>query len=198
MLIRCEWANTSNKLYTQYHDEEWGVPVHDDTKLFEMLVLEGAQAGLSWETILKKSENYQKAFFNFDIHKCANITEQYERELLTNTGIVRNKLKISSVKTNAVVAQMIQQEYGSFDCYIWNYIHNVPMTPIYTSLTQIPVRSDLSDIISKDLKKRGMKFIGTTIIQAYMQAIGMVNSHTSDCFRHKEIREKYNGSRNNC
>jgi DNA-3-methyladenine glycosylase I len=187
MITRCEWLNTENFLYTQYHDTEWGVPVHNDQQLFEMLILEGAQAGLSWETVLKKRENYQKAFYNFDINQCAKITEQYEAMLLSNPGIIRNKLKIKSVKINAVVFIDIQKKYGTFDKYIWNFVQNKPLEPNYQTITSIPAKSEISDKISKDLKKLGMKFIGSTIIQAYMQAIGMINAHTTDCFRHKEV-----------
>jgi DNA-3-methyladenine glycosylase I len=187
MITRCEWLNTENFLYTQYHDTEWGVPVHNDQQLFEMLILEGAQAGLSWETVLKKRENYQKAFYNFDINQCSKITAQYEEMLLSNPGIIRNKLKIKSVKINAVVFIDIQKKYGTFDKYIWNFVQNKPLEPNYQTITSIPAKSEISDKISKDLKKLGMKFIGSTIIQAYMQAIGMINAHTTDCFRHKEV-----------
>lgn len=187
MIQRCEWLNTENVLYTKYHDLEWGVPVHNDQKLFEMLILEGAQAGLSWETILKKRENYQNAFFDFDIIKCSKITEHYEEMLLGNYGIVKNKLKIKSVKTNALAIMDIQKDYETFDNYLWSFVHHIPLHPNYTTIAEIPVKSDLSDQLSKDLKKKGMKFIGSTIIQAYMQAIGMINAHTTDCFRHKAI-----------
>jgi DNA-3-methyladenine glycosylase I len=187
MIQRCEWLNTENVLYTKYHDLEWGVPVHNDQKLFEMLILEGAQAGLSWETILKKRENYQNAFFDFDIIKCSKITEHYEERLLSNDGIIKNKLKIKSVKTNALAIMDIRKDYESFDNYLWSFVHHKPLHPNYTTIVEIPVKSDLSDQLSKDLKKKGMKFIGSTIIQAYMQAIGMINAHTTDCFRHKAI-----------
>ncbi len=187
MKTRCLWLNVNNTLYTQYHDTEWGVPVHDDTRLFEMLILEGAQAGLSWETILKKRDNYRNAFYGFDVRKCTAITEQDEAKLLTNEGIVRNRLKIASVRTNALAFSAIQKEYGSFDAYIWGFVHNRPINKQYKNLSAFETRDAVSDCISKDLKKRGMKFVGSTILYAYMQAIGMINAHTTECFRNKEI-----------
>lgn len=187
MKKRCAWLNTGNDLYTQYHDTEWGVPVHDERKLFEMLILEGAQAGLSWETILKKRENYRKAFFGFDIKKCSRISREYEEQLMLDSGIVRNALKVRSVRINALAFMEIQKEFGSFDSYIWNFTGNHPLNPGYRTLKDVPSKNDISDRISKDLKKRGMKFTGSTIIQAYIQAIGIINSHTTDCFRYSEI-----------
>lgn len=187
-LARCGWVNIQNERYVDYHDHEWGVPVHNDQKLFEMLILEGAQAGLSWETILKKRTNYQEAFDHFDI----DIVSQYDDEkiavLLLNEGIVRNRLKVSSAVTNAKVFKLIQAEFGSFDQYLWGYVNGMPINNKFKSLSEVPVKTELSDRISKDLKKRGMKFVGSTIIYAYMQAIGMVNDHTTNCFRHEEVK----------
>ncbi len=186
-ITRCAWLNPGNGPYTSYHDTEWGVPVHDDRKLFEMLVLEGAQAGLSWETILTKREGYRKAFFGFDIRACSSICEEYEFELLANAGIVRNRLKIASVRSNARAFIKIQESFGSFDEYIWAYVGNKPQQPCFTAISDIPTASELSITISKDLKAKGMKFVGATIIYAYMQAVGMINAHTTDCFRHSEL-----------
>ncbi|HEY1407215.1 MAG TPA: DNA-3-methyladenine glycosylase I, partial [Spirochaetota bacterium] len=166
---------------------EWGVPVHDDIRLFEMLILEGAQAGLSWETILKKRGNYRSAFKGFDPRKVARFGDKDVKSLMLNEGIVRNRLKIKSAIQNANVFLSIQKEFGSFDRFIWGYVHNVPVNPRYKSMQEIPVRDELSDQISKDLKKRGMSFVGSTIIYAFMQAIGMINAHTTDCFRHKKL-----------
>lgn len=187
-VIRCAWLNPEHEEYRHYHDEDWGAPVHDDRLLFEMLILEGAQAGLSWETILKKRANYQKAFYDFDIRKCSKITEDYEAKQLLNEGIIRNRLKVASVKTNALAFIEIQKEFGSFDAYLWAYVDGKQLDPKYQTLRDIPVTSDVSDAISKDLKKRGMKFIGSTIIQAYLQAVGVINAHTTDCFRYREIK----------
>lgn len=186
---RCPWLNVNNNLYTLYHDTEWGVPVHDDTRLFEMLILEGAQAGLSWETILKKRDNYRIAFHGFDVQRCTQITEKDESKLMTNEGIVRNRLKIASVRTNALAFSAIQKKYGSFNAYLWGFVHNSPINKRYKNLLAIETSDELSDCISRDLKKRGMKFVGSTIIYAYMQAIGMINAHTTDCFRNKEIED---------
>ena len=187
MKKRCRWVNPENELYTQYHDLEWGVPVHDDRKLFEMLMLEGAQAGLSWETVLKKRENYRKAFFSFDVRKVASLSEADEAALLQNEGIIRNRLKIKSAKLNALAFIEIQKEFGSFDSYIWKYVGGKAIDKKHAGLDGFPTKDGLSDEISKDLKKRGMKFVGSTIIYAYMQAVGLINAHTTDCYRHKEI-----------
>lgn len=186
---RCEWTNEKNDLYIRYHDEEWGVPVHDDHKHFEMLILEGAQAGLSWETVLKKRENYRIAFDFFDPHKVAVYTETKETELLNNSGIIRNRLKIKAAIKNAKIFIQIQKEYGSFDKYIWAFVNNSPVQKDYNSIKEIPVKTELSDNISKDLKKRGMSFIGSTIIYSYLQATGLVNDHITGCFRYAEIRK---------
>lgn len=187
MKKRCRWVNPENELYAQYHDLEWGVPVHDDQKLFEMLMLEGAQAGLSWETVLKKRENYRKAFFGFSVRKVASLSEADEAEMLQNEGIIRNKLKIKSAKINAAAFIEIQKEFGSFDSYIWKYVGDKPIDKKYSDLGGIPTKDELSDEISKDLKRRGMKFVGSTIIYAYMQAVGLINAHTTDCYRHHKV-----------
>lgn len=185
---RCGWLNLNNELYVSYHDHEWGVPVHDDQKLFEMLILEGAQAGLSWETILKKRDNYRDAFDRFDVDKVALYDDEKIASLLLDEGIVRNRLKVTSAVTNARIFKMIQDEYGSFDCYLWGFVNNTPVVNKFEVLSEVPAKTELSDQISKDLKKRGMKFVGSTIIYAYMQAIGMVNDHTLNCFRHEEVK----------
>ena len=184
---RCRWVNPQNELYVRYHDEEWGVPVHDDAVLFEMLILEGAQAGLSWETVLKKRENYRKAFKGFDPKKVACLTDEYQASLLANEGIVRNRLKIKAAVSNAKAFLEIQREFGSFDRYIWGLVNLVPVNENHKKIEKIPTKNEISDGISKDLKKRGMSFVGSTIIYAYMQAIGMVTAHTTDCFRHREV-----------
>jgi len=184
---RCKWAENTNELYTQYHDEEWGVPVHDDRLLFEMLILEGAQAGLSWSTVLKKRQNYKAAFDNFDVNKIAKYGKEKNQELLENEGIIRNKLKIKSTIQNAKVFLDTQKEFGSFDAYIWAFVNNKPIQNNFKSLNQIQPTTEISDKISKDLKKRGMNFVGSTIIYAFMQAIGMTNDHTTNCFRHEKV-----------
>ncbi|HPS44151.1 MAG TPA: DNA-3-methyladenine glycosylase I [Treponemataceae bacterium] len=190
MKKRCAWVNPENELYARYHDDEWGVPVHDDRTLFEMLILEGAQAGLSWETILKKRDNYRAAFHNFDIAACARLTEADEARFMENPGIVRNRLKIRSVSINARAVLAIQKEYGSLNAFLWAFVDHKPLDPRYQAIGEIPTKDDLSDRISKDLKRRGMKFIGSTIVFAYLQAVGIVNAHTTDCFRHRELRAR--------
>jgi len=185
---RCTWVPDNNLQYQKYHDEEWGVPVHDDRKHFEMLILEGAQAGLSWETVLKKREGYKKAFNNFDVKKCANMSDNELEKLMQNENIIRNRLKIFSVRKNAATFLKIQEEYGSFDKYIWSYANGSPVVNNFTSISQIPPETELSKAISKDLKKRGMTFVGPTIIYAYMQAIGLVNDHIVSCFRFSECK----------
>lgn len=184
MKIRCEWAGT-DPLYISYHDQEWGVPLHDDQKLFEMLILEGAQAGLSWITVLRKRESYRQAFANFDPEKVATYTEQKIQELLLNPGIIRNKLKVRAAVKNAQAFLQIQKEFGSFDTYIWQFVNGKPIINAWKSLQEIPATSPESDALSKDLKKRGMSFIGSTIMYAHMQATGMVNDHLVTCFRYK-------------
>lgn len=181
---RCSWVNSENKLYIKYHDEEWGFPTHNDTILFEMLILEGAQAGLSWEIILKKKKNYQEAFNYFDPQKIAQYDNEKQNELLQNKGIIRNKLKIKSVIQNAKVFLKIQEEFGSFDGYIWNFVNYKPIQNKFKSFSDLPANTKLSDKISIDLKKKGMSFVGSTIIYAYMQSIGMVNDHEVSCFRY--------------
>jgi len=182
---RCGWA-TSDHLYIKYHDEEWGVPVHDDRLLFEFLILEGAQAGLSWITILKKRDNYRKAFDNFNAKKIANYDSNKIESLLSNEGIIRNKLKINAAVQNAKAFLAVQKEFGNFDKYIWQFIGGHPKKNLPQSLKVIPAKSSESDLMSVDLKKRGFKFVGSTICYAFMQAIGMVNDHTVDCFRSKK------------
>ena len=182
-LNRCAWVPENNPEYQKYHDQEWGVPVHDDNKHFEMLILEGAQAGLSWEIVLKKRDGYRAAFNNFDIKKCAEMTDEELENLMLNPNIIRNRLKIFSVRKNALAFINIQKEFGSFDNYVWKFVDNKPLINNIKSLSEIPVKTEISDKISKDLKKRGMSFIGSTIMYAYMQAIGLVNDHTIDCFR---------------
>lgn len=187
MKKRCEWCGI-DPLYVAYHDEEWGVPVHDDRLLFEFLVLEGAQAGLSWLTILKKRENYRKAFDAFDGERVAKFTAHDVTRLLSYPGVVRNRLKIESAIRNARGVLGIQQEWGSLDAYLWRYVDGVPKQNVWKSMSELPARTQLSDMMSRDLKKRGFNFVGSTICYAFMQAIGMVNDHTTDCFRHREIK----------
>jgi len=191
MVERCEWANSS-ELMKNYHDEEWGVPIHEDVNLFEQLILQGAQAGLSWITILKKRENYRKAFDNFNFEKIASYDEKKIQELLTNKGIIRNELKIRSVINNAKNFIKIRKEFGSFNNYIWKFINHTPLQNNWSSLDQIPNKTPLSKKISKKMKKRGFKFVGSVTIYAYLQAVGIVNDHLVDCFRYKEVIDNYN------
>ena len=184
MTNRCTWAATKEPLYVEYHDNEWGVPVFDDRQLFEMLCLEGAQAGLSWWTILQKRENYRQAFDHFDAEKIALYTDEKLQSLREDTGIVRNKLKIQSVVTNAKAFLRIQKEYGSFSNYIWSFVDNKPIVNHWRTAKEVPVSSEISDYMSKRLKKDGFKFVGGTICYSYMQAVGMVNDHTLECFCH--------------
>ena len=186
MVSRCEWGNY-NKLIKQYHDKEWGVPNHDDNSLFEFLILEGVQAGLSWNTILQKRENYRKALDHFDYNKIASYKEQKIEELMNNSGIIRNKLKINATVSNAKAFKKVQKEFGSFDRYIWQFVDYNPIIHTFKVLTELPSTTKESEIMSKDLKKRGFKFIGPTICYAFMQAVGMVNDHIIDCFRYDEI-----------
>jgi len=180
---RCAWAN-SPPIYVDYHDNEWGRPVHDDRKLFEMLILEGAQAGLTWLTILKRRENYRAAFDNFDPYKVAAYDEIKIGELIENEGIIRNRLKINAAVTNAQAFLKVVEEHGSFAKFIWDYVDGVPIKGNSITIEDYPATTELSDKISKDLKKRGFKFVGSTIIYAYMQAIGLVSDHMVDCFLH--------------
>ena len=188
MKNRCAWCG-SDPLYVAYHDNEWGVPAHDDRHLFEMLVLEGAQAGLSWLTILKKREQYRRAFDNFDIGKVAAYSGDDVQRLLADAGIVRNRLKITSAIKNARGVLEIQREYGSFDAFVWRFADNLPRQDEWNSLAEIPPRTEQSDLMSRTLKKRGFNFVGSTICYAFMQAVGMVNDHTVTCYRHEEVRE---------
>jgi len=185
-LTRCGWS-VSDPLYIKYHDEEWGVPVHDDRKLFEMLILEGAQAGLSWITILKKRENYREAFDQFNASKIAVYDARKKRELLSDAGIVRNRLKIEATISNAKAFLEIQKEFGSFDSYIWQFVGGEPRTNRRASLKDIPPKTPESDAMSKDLKLRGFRFVGSTICYAFMQAVGMVNDHITSCFRRTQL-----------
>ncbi len=188
--IRCFGNPPHHPLYAQYHDNEWGVPVHDDRHLFEMLILEGAQAGLSWETILLRREGYRKAFYNFDPQKVACMSDDELEALRHNPEIIRNRLKIISARLNARIFLQIQQEYGSFDHYLWRFVHNKPLVNHRHSLKDVPTRTPESDALSYDLKQRGMKFVGSTIMYAYMQATGLVNDHLSSC--PKSSHKKYN------
>ena len=184
-LIRCAWCGT-DPLYCDYHDNEWGRPSHDDRHLFEMLILEGAQAGLSWITILRKRENYRLAFDNFDVEKVAKYNASKVESLLKNEGIVRNRLKIESAIQNAKMFIKVQQEFGSFNKYLWQFVNNKPIVNDLKSMRDILPKTELSDAISKDLVKRGFKFVGSTIMYAYMQAVGLVDDHMADCFRKKK------------
>ncbi len=185
---RCWWADPNVPLYIKYHDEEWGVPTHNDRHLFEMLVLEGAQAGLSWSTVLHKRQNYRDAFDQFDVQKVASYDTKKVEKLLKNKGIIRNRLKINSAIQNAQVFIDIQKEFGSFDNYIWGFIDHKPIINHWNKMEDVPASTDLSKSISKDLKKRGMNFVGPTIVYAYMQSIGMVNDHLTSCFRHTRLQ----------
>ena len=182
---RCAWA--VKELMIRYHDEDWGVPLHDDRTLFEMLIMEGAQAGLSWDTILNKRESYRRAFDDFDPPAIAKYDEQDVTRLLGDPGIVRNRLKVHSAIRNARAFLAVQEEYGSFDAYIWQFVAGRPNVNRRQSMEEIPAKTDISDAMSKDLKKRGFNFVGSTICYAFMQSVGMVNDHTIDCFRYAEI-----------
>lgn len=184
--IRCSWAQGS-QLERDYHDQEWGVPVHDDRTLFEFLTLEGAQAGLSWSTILNKREGYREAFDNFDVKKISNYDDKKVAELLANPDIVRNKLKVNSTISNARLFIDVQKEYGSFDAFIWQFTGGQTLHNQRKTMSEVPSSTTESDAMSKDLKKRGFKFVGTTICYAFMQATGMVNDHTIDCFCYSEV-----------
>jgi DNA-3-methyladenine glycosylase I len=187
MINRCGWS-ISDPLMIDYHDNEWGVPVHDDIKHFEMIVLDGAQAGLSWQTVLKKREAYREAFDNFDFRKVARYDDKKINELLNNPGIIRNRLKVSSAIKNANAFLEIRKEFGTFDKYIWQFVDHSTIHNSWKSLKELPAKTSESDSMSKDMKKRGFHFVGSTICYAYMQAAGMVNDHTVGCFRHKELR----------
>ena len=184
MISRCEWVGVNHAEYIAYHDAEWGVPVHDDRCLFEFLILEGAQAGLSWLTILKKRENYRKAFDNFDVQKIARYDDKKIAALLADVGLVRNRLKVAAAVKNAQAFLAVQQEFGSFDVYVWGFVGGTPIKNTWATLKDIPAKTAQSDAMSKDLVQRGFKFVGSTICYAFMQAVGMVNDHTVGCFRY--------------
>lgn len=183
---RCPWCG-NDELYVNYHDEEWGVPVHEDKKHFEFLVLESAQAGLNWLTVLRKRENYRKAYDDFDVNKVCRYDEHKVEELLQNSGIIRNRKKIEASINNAIHFIDIQKEFGSFDKYIWSFVDNHPVINNWKDISEVPATSELSDKVSKDLKKRGFKFLGTTIIYAHLQATGIINDHLTSCFRHNRV-----------
>ncbi len=185
---RCAWCE-SNQLDRDYHDTEWGVPVYDDQKLFEMLILEGAQAGVSWHVVLQKREHYRKVFAEFNIDKLAKFTDAKLEKALLDPGLIRNRLKIFSVRSNAMACKKIQQEYGSFAEYIWQFVDGKPIQNNFKNSSQVPAKTSVSTQMSRDLKKQGFKFIGETICYAYMQGVGMVNDHTIDCFRYKEVKK---------
>ena len=186
MKRRCQWCGTDPH-YIAYHDEEWGVPVHDDRRLFEMLTLEGAQAGLNWLTILKKREGYRRAFHHFDCGKIAAYSQGDIKRLLADSGIVRNRLKIESVIRNARGVLAVKEEFGTLDSFLWQYVNGTPVRNAWRSVADLPAHTGQSDAMSKDLKRRGFNFVGPTICYAFMQAVGMVNDHTTDCFRYGEI-----------
>jgi len=186
-VCRCGWVNT-DPLYIDYHDKEWGVPVHDDIRLFEMLTLEGAQAGLSWYTVLKKREHYRRAFDGFDPQQVAAYDEDKIAALLADPGLIRNRLKIRGTVTNAQAFLRVQEEFGSFDRYIWSFAGSAPVLNRWESLKEVPASTPESDAMSKALKKRGFTFVGTTICYAFMQATGMVMDHTTSCFRYSEVQ----------
>ncbi len=188
-VVRCEWAAASSELDIAYHDTEWGVPVHDDRRLFEFLILEGAQAGLSWSTILKKREGYRLAFRDFDPVRVAAFGDAEQQALLDNPGIVRNRLKVASATTNARAFLDVQSAFGSFDAYLWRFVDGVPVRNAWRSRGDVPASTAVSDALSKDLARRGFRFVGTTIMYAFMQATGMVNDHTVDCFRWQAVQD---------
>ena len=190
MLKRCAWAE-KHEIETLYHDQEWGVPEHDDVRLFELLCLEGAQAGLSWLTILQKRDGYRKAFAGFEVTKVARFTPKKCTALLNDAGIVRHKQKINSVVENAKCVLQLQKEFGSFDNYVWGFVDGAPKQNAWRTIKQVPASTDVSDALSRDLKKRGFKFVGSTTCYAFMQAAGLVNDHLTNCFRYKQV----NGSR---
>lgn len=187
MRRRCEWATNGSSLELKYHDEEWGVPVHNDRVLFEFLVLEGAQAGLSWSTVLKKRAHYREVYDGFDVRKVAAYGERKIEQLLLDPGIIRNRLKVNSAVRNAKAFLNVQLEFGSFDSYFWQFAGAKPKINRWQRLEQVPATSEVSDTISRDLKHRGFNFVGSTICYAYMQAVGLVNDHTVECFRHEEL-----------
>ena len=187
-LSRCAWAG-DDPLYQKYHDKEWGVPLHSDKKLFEFLILEGMQAGLSWITILKKRQAFREAFDGFDFNKVAKYQDRKIEQLLDNPGIIRNKLRVNAAVTNAQAFIRIRKEFGTFNKYIWQFVDHQPLQNSWKNLQEMPAKTPLAETITRDLKKRGFSFVGPTIVYSHMQATGMVNDHTRDCFRHQEIRE---------
>ena len=187
MKNRCPWPS-DDKLMIKYHDKEWGVPLHNDKKIFEFLVLEGFQAGLSWKTILHKRENFRRAFDNFDFNKIAKYNKRKINSLLKDAGIIRNKLKIEGAVTNAIAFLKVRKEFGTFNNYIWSFVGGKPILNKFKSLKELPAKTKLSDKISDDLRKRGFKFVGSTIVYAHMQATGMVNDHVVECFRYRELK----------
>lgn len=189
MTTRCAWVPQNDGLYVEYHDCEWGLPIHDDKKLFEFLILEGFQAGLSWRTILYKRKNFRKAFDQFDAEKIADYDPRKIAELMSDAGIIRNKLKISAAVANARAFLKVQELFGTFDRYIWSFVDGKPILNQRKSIKEVPASTSLSDGISTDLKQRGFKFVGTTVVYAHMQATGMVNDHTIDCFRYHEVQK---------
>jgi len=186
MKTRCEWANSKNPLMVAYHDREWGKPLKNDRKLFELFILEGAQAGLSWEIILNRRENYRKTFKQFDPEKLARLTDRQLEKILKDPGIIRNRLKVYSVRLNARVYLEVREEFGTFSKYLWSFVGGTPIQNRWKTLSEIPVTTPESGAMSRDLKKRGFKFVGSTICYAFMQAAGMVNDHTVTCFRYKK------------
>jgi len=186
-LTRCSWASGDDAAMQAYHDTEWGVPLHDDTRLFEFLVLEGAQAGLSWSTVLNKRDAYRRAFHGFDIARVARMTDAALEKLLTNPALIRNRMKIWSARNNAQAALRVIKEFGSLDAYFWSFVDGKPIRNRWSERGQVPASTELSDRLSKDLKKRGFNFVGSTIVYAHMQATGMVNDHFTGCFRHKQV-----------
>jgi DNA-3-methyladenine glycosylase I len=190
-LTRCEWPPLDQPLYLAYHDEEWGVPVHDDRRLFEMLTLEGAQAGLSWSTILNKREGYRRAFAGFDPAKVARFTPAKVERLLQDPGIVRNRLKVESTVANAKAVLAVQREFGTLDAYLWSFVGGQPMVNRWRQLADLPADTPASRDMSRDLKRRGFRFVGPTVCYAFMQAVGMVNDHVAHCFRWRQIQDEY-------
>ena len=193
--IRCPWVDLGKPEYIDYHDREWGVPVHDDPLMFEFFILEGAQAGLSWYTVLRKRESYRVAFDNFDPEKVATYDEDRVAQLLGNPGIIRNRLKIRAAVNNAQLFLEVQEEFGSFDAYIWQFVDGKPVVNEFREMSEVPATTPVSDRMSKDLRGRGFKFVGSTICYALMQATGMVNDHSVTCFRRQEIIDLYGGVR---
>ncbi|PYM04182.1 MAG: DNA-3-methyladenine glycosylase I [Candidatus Rokuibacteriota bacterium] len=191
--VRCGWAQASSPLYVEYHDREWGVPSHDDRHLFEMLILEGAQAGLSWETILNRRENYRRAFARFDPERVAAFGAAQRRTLLADSGIIRNRLKIEAAISNARAFLEVQREHGSFDAWLWQFVDGKPVVNRWRFLRDILPQTPLSLALSKELRRRGFRFVGPTIVYAFMQAVGMVNDHVVDCFRHEQVGRRARG-----